>query len=336
MYGGDLQHHAVCGDQCGHQRLADILGFDRDRERIHAGRFDRDLLDRLDARHIADDRGDLRHVALDLQLQPQIAAGAAFEILDRIDSADLALVDDDDALTDRSHLREDMRREDDRMLAGEILDQIADLHDLRRVKADRRLIENEEFRIAEQRLRKAATLPVALGKIADDAALHIGDAQTLHCVLDLLFPLGRRYFFQSGGKGQVVTHAHFRIDRRDLRQIADPLFDLHRILCDVVAVYEHRSGVGGEASRDHVHRRGFARAVRPEKSEDLMIADREGDILHGGMQTVVFGQILDFNHINVSPFRFLSAGDPQHRQPAYPYRQIPQDSIRFIISNLDE
>ena len=120
--------------------------------------------------------------------------------------------------------------------------------------------------------------------------------QTLHRVLDLLCALVPRDALQPRREHQIVAHAHIRIDRRQLRQIADPAFDLQRVLGNVIAVHQHRARGGGEASRDHVHGGGFSGTVRAEESKHLMIADCEGDILHSRMTAIVFGQILDLYH----------------------------------------
>ena len=51
--------------------------------------------------------------------------------------------------------------------AGELADELADLDDLTRVEADRRLVEHEHRRIVDQRLRQADALPEALGEVAE-------------------------------------------------------------------------------------------------------------------------------------------------------------------------
>ena len=73
-----------------------------------------------------------------------------------------AVVDDDHALADRLHLRQDVGGKNDRVALAEALDQVADLDDLLRVEADGRLVQNQDGRVAEQRLRDADALLVAL------------------------------------------------------------------------------------------------------------------------------------------------------------------------------
>ena len=183
------------------------------------------------------------------------------------------------------------------MFPGKVLNQPAHLHDLCRIETDRRLIEDEEFRRTEQRHRKSDTLTVTFGKIADDALLDIRDVQALHGVLDLLLTVGACNALESRREVQIIPDAHVRIDRRNLRQIADSPLDLDRILGNVVAVHQHGTGGGGETSRNHVHCCRFSGAVRPQKAKNLMVADREGDIPDSRMRAIVFCQIPDLNHV---------------------------------------
>jgi len=60
---------------------------------------------------------------------------------------------------------------------GRCPDQLADLDDLRRVEADRRLVEDQDLRVVQQRAGETDTLPVALGKLAHDASAHRPSAQ---------------------------------------------------------------------------------------------------------------------------------------------------------------
>ena len=77
-----------------------------------------------------------------------------------------ALVDDDDALAGLRHLGEDVRAEDDRVVAGQLLDELARLDDLLRVEAGGRFVEDEHVGIVDQGLGQADALPVALRSFA--------------------------------------------------------------------------------------------------------------------------------------------------------------------------
>ena len=75
---------------------------------------------------------------------------------------DLSLVYDDDAVAYRLNLGQNVRRKNDGMILAEVLDEVAYLNDLLRVETDGRLVENKHLRVADERLRNADTLTVAL------------------------------------------------------------------------------------------------------------------------------------------------------------------------------
>ena len=79
---------------------------------------------------------------------------------------DLALVDDHDALAGLRDLGQDVRAQDDRVVAGELADQLARLDDLLGVEAGGRLVEHQHFGVVDDRLRQADALPVALRELA--------------------------------------------------------------------------------------------------------------------------------------------------------------------------
>ena len=84
-----------------------------------------------------------------------------------------AAMDDQHAPADGLDLGQDVRREQHRLLAREPADQIAHLADLVRVEAGRRLVEDQERRVGDQRVRKADALSVALGELPDDPVAHV-------------------------------------------------------------------------------------------------------------------------------------------------------------------
>jgi len=75
------------------------------------------------------------------------------------------------------------------VVAGQRFDQGTDLGDLLGIEADGRLIEDEHVRIADDRLGQPDTLAIALGELADQAILHVGDQAAIHGLGDPAFPL---------------------------------------------------------------------------------------------------------------------------------------------------
>ena len=59
----------------------------------------------------------------------------------------------------------------------------------------------------------------------------------------------------------------------------------------------HPRGAGGRRheTRQDAHGRGFAGAVRPEKTDDFAAADRKGQSPHGGVTGVSLRQTMNFN-----------------------------------------
>src|SRR5438094_2486274 len=93
----------------------------------------------------------------------------ALQVVQRVIRDDLPLRDDQRLLADGGDLGKDVRREHDRVLAGQRLDELAHLDDLRGIEPDGGLVEDEHLGVAEQRLRKSDALLLSFGEVADDA-----------------------------------------------------------------------------------------------------------------------------------------------------------------------
>src|SRR6185295_724623 len=218
------------------------------------------------------------------------------QVVGGVDRDDPALVDDDDALTGLRDLGQNVRAENDRVIAGELLDQLAGLDDLFRVEAGRRLVEDEDVRVVDERLREPHALPVAFRQLAAQAIRHVVDARPLHHRLYALAPLTARHAFDSGDELEILEDAHVGVERRRLGQVPRPAFGLDRLVEDVEA------GDNGFAlGRRHVagqypHRRRLAGAVRAEEAEDLAPLDAEADVLDGGYAAITFREVLDLDH----------------------------------------
>ncbi len=72
-------------------------------------------------------------------------------------------MDDQDTVAGHLHLRQDMGRDQDGVFLAKILDQLAYLPDLDRVEPDRWLVQDQQVRFTEQRVRQPDPLPVPFG-----------------------------------------------------------------------------------------------------------------------------------------------------------------------------
>ena len=151
---------------------------------------------------------------------------------------DFSFVDDDNPVADRLHLLQDVRGQDDSVLFSECTNQVADFNDLLGVQTYGRLVENDDHRIADQCLRNADALPVALGQVADYALAHVADFDDIAYLLQVLFPV-QRTAFEVVVKIQIFVDRHVQVKRRLLRQIADQLFCAERVGKNVDAIDLH-------------------------------------------------------------------------------------------------
>ena len=119
------------------------------------------------------------------------------------------------------------------MVAGELLDQLTRLDDLLRIEAGGRLVEDQDVRVVDERLRQADALPVAFRELRAQPIRHVGHAGPLHHGLHPLRSIGGRDAFDFGHKGQVFENAHVGVERRRLGQVAGAALGLDRLVEDV-------------------------------------------------------------------------------------------------------
>jgi hypothetical protein len=82
-------------------------------------------------------------------------------------------MEDDDAVAERLDVREDVARDEDRVIAAELTDQPARLGALRGIEPHRRLVEEERRRIADEPGREVHALAHPARQRADAAAAHV-------------------------------------------------------------------------------------------------------------------------------------------------------------------
>ena len=108
------------------------------------------------------------------------------QVINGVGRDHLALVDDDDLFADLLHFGQDVRAENDGVIAGKAFDQLARFDDLFRVEAGGRLVQNQHVGIVDDRLRQPDALPIAFRKLADQLLPHIGDGAALANFVDTL------------------------------------------------------------------------------------------------------------------------------------------------------
>ena len=99
------------------------------------------------------------------------------------------------------------------MLAPQIPDELAHLADLLRIETDRRLVEDQDRRVVQERLGQPHPLPVPLGEMVDDAAANVADAAAPHDVVEPRADLGARHTLQTRAETEILLDAHFAVER---------------------------------------------------------------------------------------------------------------------------
>ncbi len=175
------------------------------------------------------------------------------------------------------------------------LDGVERLADLHRVEAGRRLVEDENGRVGEHRVGEADALAVALRERAEQPALHFLDAALLQAVVDPRGPAGAVDALELRAIRQVLADAHLGVQRHALRQVADALADVHRLVHHVVPGDPGVAAGCGQPGRENAHAGGLPGPVRAEEPDEFAGLHLEGDVVHGQDGAVVLGQVLDLD-----------------------------------------
>src|SRR6266404_262650 len=245
---------------------------------------------------LAADAGFLDGLLGDRAQEDLLEAAAAGEGRHVLLEDDAALVDDHDLLADLRHLGEDVRREDRGALAGELTDEGADLDDLPRIEADRRLVEDEDGRVVDEGLREADALAKAFREVAEEPVADGREAAELHDAVDGVLDRGFRHALDAGDEAQVRLGRHVGVERRVLGQVADPPPHLGALGEDV----EPRDLRGAARRRlkagEDAHRRRLPGAVRAEEAEDLPLRRAEAHVADGDDVAVALREIPHLKH----------------------------------------
>ncbi len=112
------------------------------------------------------------------------------QVGDRIDRDNFAGVNDDDLAARLLDFREDVRAEDDRVIAREACDELAGFALLFRIEAGCGLVKNQHRRIVNDGLRDADALAITFRQLADDRFPHAAQSGAFEHFIDALRYVG--------------------------------------------------------------------------------------------------------------------------------------------------
>ena len=130
----------------------------------------------------------------------------------------LPAVDDHHLLAGLLDFGQDVRAENDGVVAGQAADQRTRLVDLLGVQAGRRLVQNQHVGIVDDGLRQSDALPVALGELAGGSLAHVLDVAALEHIFDALAQGRAGKPLQPADESEVFDDSHLRIQWRRFRQ----------------------------------------------------------------------------------------------------------------------
>src|SRR5690606_10472696 len=226
-------------------------------------------------RHLIDDLAGFR------QIDPLAAAGAdlprpAFRDPRKIRG--LAVVDDasaahdDDSLARHRDVLDDVRREQHDPALGEPRQQIAEADALARIETDRRLVDDDDRRMAQQGPCDGDPLPHAARVAADLLVLALVESDLGEQRVDALAALApvadlvqQREIVEVLARGQMIRQTEL------LRKIADPAADVAADPPLRHAAVVDRARRRIEHAGEQPQQRRLARPVRPEYADHALL-----------------------------------------------------------------
>ena len=201
---------------------------------------------------------------------------------------DLATIDDGHLVARAFHLIEEVGGQHDRpSLVDQAADHLAHLVDARRVQAVHWLVEDEQFRVAQQAAGHAEALAHAHGVIGDLVVGPLGQPRALQYRVDPLVGVsssGHGERLQVLPSGEVAMEPGLVDDRTHSGQSA---LTLGR---DGEAEQRHRAAVGfGEAKQDP-DQRGLACPIRPQVAEGRAPRDEQVHVVDGSPGAEALGE----------------------------------------------
>ncbi|MCY1366625.1 hypothetical protein D9M69_535290 [compost metagenome] len=170
------------------------------------------------------------------------------------------------------------------------LDLGAHLHPQLGVEVRQRLVEQVDLRPPRQRPAHGHALLLATGQLAGLALQQVLDLQQLGHARHLGVDLGGRQLADLQAEGDVLAHAHGRVQRVGLEHHGDvPVLGAHA--ADVGVVDHDRAAADALQPGDAVHQGGFAAARRADQDEELAGVDLQLDVLQGVRQAAAVGLV---------------------------------------------
>ena len=236
-------------------------------------------------------------IAIRLARRGQAEQGMSMRLLQRlrrIEREQLAAIDDADAVA-VLHLLDVMGGDHDGDAAlGAEAPQIApDALARLGVEADGRLVEQQDLGIMDQRAGDLEPALHARGQRAHRLRRPVGELDEVQHLLDAVAPQLARHAEDEAMQLEVLAHRQAVVEARLLEDDAEPPAGGERLSRDIGTADQRDAAVGRQDGAEDVHQRRLAGAVGSEQREQLLLADREADLVERQRPPVALGDGID-------------------------------------------
>ena len=176
-------------------------------------------------------------------LQRPVQRGQFSQRLQRPAADQPAVVDDGDAVGQLLHHVERVRRQEYRSpVVGQAAEQILELADALGVEPDRRLVDDEHFRLVYQGRGEDGPLPHAVGIAFGQVVDEVLEAEQVDDGRDTLAGEIGRQAVHVGDEMKEFAAGQLFVEERHVRDVAEELAGAVAVGADVVAADAYRSG----------------------------------------------------------------------------------------------
>ena len=148
----------------------------------------------------------------------------------------------------------------------------------------------------DQGLGQAEPLLHPLGEAVDVVVALVGQVEQFEDLADDLLAVGPGDLVGDGEEVEEFPDLHPVVDAEVVGHEADDLADGHRVVDDRMARDPPFARGGAEQGGQEPDGRALARAVGADEAEDLALADRQVQVVHGHELAVTLGEVAHLDH----------------------------------------
>ena len=164
------------------------------------------------------------------------------------------------------------------------------------IQCTERLVEQQNFRLVDQRAGDGNTLLLTAGHLRDAALVKAAQTDQTQHALDLLLDDVFRLLFEIETESNIVIHVQMRKQRVFLEYRVD-LALVRRQTGNILAVKQHLTVIGVEKARNDAQECGFAAAGRAEQRDEFVFMNVQRNAVEHALTVKILDDILDFNEL---------------------------------------